>query len=297
MVVFLSDNGLLWGEHRLMEPEDVGVRGVDPRAAHHPLRRRSSTRRETNDRLVANVDLAPTFAALARRQGPGARGPEPAAAPRRRRAATRRRWRTRLHVEHLRGAGGISAEVPTYCAVRSKRYKYVVYSTHEEELYDLVADRHELVNRAVRSHAAPDARSACAPTCRPALRPAPARVRPRLALHARAAPGATSVTGTPAGETICGRKAGELLAGPGRERHACAAGAATTGSSAAPGADQLIGGAGRDVLDGGPGDDIVLARDGEPGQGRLRHGLDLVYADKRDLVARDCERVRRFKHS
>jgi hypothetical protein len=36
--------------------------------------------------------------------------------------------------------------VPTYCAVRGERYKYVLYQTREEELYDLLLDPHELDN-------------------------------------------------------------------------------------------------------------------------------------------------------
>jgi choline-sulfatase len=38
--------------------------------------------------------------------------------------------------------------VPTYCGVRSPRWKYVAYQTREEELYDLRRDPLELVNLA-----------------------------------------------------------------------------------------------------------------------------------------------------
>lgn len=57
-------------------------------------------------------------------------------------------------LEHLttgrRDAGG-----PSYCAVRSKKYKYVEYSTGERELYNLAIDRAEMKSR----HRAPAYRS------------------------------------------------------------------------------------------------------------------------------------------
>ena len=51
-------------------------------------------------------------------------------------------WRTGLLIEHM------GARVPTYCGIRSLRYAYVEYKTGERELYDLVNDPYELVNRA-----------------------------------------------------------------------------------------------------------------------------------------------------
>ena len=38
--------------------------------------------------------------------------------------------------------------MPTYCAVRGGQYKYVLYQTGEEELYDLQLDAGELENQA-----------------------------------------------------------------------------------------------------------------------------------------------------
>ena len=61
-----------------------------------------------------------------------------------------------------------------------------------------------------------------------------------------------------------------------------------------PGADQLDGGPGRDVLSGGPGADIILARDGMADRIECGKGSDVVYTDKHDRAARDCERVRKF---
>jgi Subtilase family/WD40-like Beta Propeller Repeat/RTX calcium-binding nonapeptide repeat (4 copies)/Domain of unknown function DUF11 len=59
------------------------------------------------------------------------------------------------------------------------------------------------------------------------------------------------------------------------------------------GDDVLDGGAGRDVLDGGPGADVLKARDGAVDAVRCGAGRDRVEADRKDRVARDCERVAR----
>lgn len=57
---------------------------------------------------------------------------------------TRPSWRHAFLIEHL--AGPPQRDVPSYCAVRGERYKYVLYQTREEELYDLLRDPHELDN-------------------------------------------------------------------------------------------------------------------------------------------------------
>ncbi|MDQ3866658.1 MAG: sulfatase-like hydrolase/transferase, partial [Actinomycetota bacterium] len=147
VVVFASDNGLLWGEHRQWNwkvsafEESIRIPLVVRYDALSSGGRRAS-------RLVANIDVAPTLAELAGTAAPGAEGvslvpllSNPPAIPRR----LRRRF---LLVEHLRGRNHGTAEIPSYCAVRGTRFKYVVYSTREEELYDLAADRFELENRA-----------------------------------------------------------------------------------------------------------------------------------------------------
>ena len=55
-------------------------------------------------------------------------------------------WRTEFPIEHMQGGSG--DPVPSYCAVRTKRYKYVAYDTGEEELYDLATDPYETQNLA-----------------------------------------------------------------------------------------------------------------------------------------------------
>ncbi len=139
MIVFMSDNGMLWGEHgwhKKVVPYEESIR-VPFVVRYDPLV--ASPR--VDPHLVVNVDLAPTFAALAGVSAPGAEGmsmlpllssPD---AP----------WRSSFLIEHMRkNTGG----VPTYCGVQTRRYEYVDYVTGEEELYDLRRDPYQLHNRA-----------------------------------------------------------------------------------------------------------------------------------------------------
>ena len=58
-------------------------------------------------------------------------------------------------------------------------------------------------------------------------------------------------------------------------------------------ADRIDGGAGRDGINAGQGDDVVRVRDGEVDRVKCSSGRDVVVADRRDRVQRDCERVSR----
>ena len=143
MIVFASDNGVSWGEHQLIAarklvPYEESIRVplvIRYDALMHALPREDG-------RLALNIDLAPTFAALTGRTMPGAEGRSllPLLAGR------RPAWRHDFLVEHL--VGQPQRDVPTYCAVRGGRYKYVLYQTGEEELYDLQLDPGELENQA-----------------------------------------------------------------------------------------------------------------------------------------------------
>ncbi len=62
-----------------------------------------------------------------------------------------------------------------------------------------------------------------------------------------------------------------------------------------PGADAINGQAGRDVILAGRGADLIIANDGARDYIRCGPGKDAVKADKRDRVARDCERVVRVR--
>jgi arylsulfatase A-like enzyme len=138
MIVFASDNGQFFGEHRRsgkIAPYEEAIRvpivvRYDPLTGLHPA---------TSDRMVLNIDYAPTWAALAGVSAPGAEGmsflpllTDPQGA-----------WRTSFLQEYW----GNSA-IPPYCGARTTDWKYIKYATGEEELYHLTVDPNELQNLA-----------------------------------------------------------------------------------------------------------------------------------------------------
>jgi arylsulfatase A-like enzyme len=143
MLVFASDNGWLWGEHRWdgkKVPWEESIR-VPLVVRYDPM---TPTPRLEN-RMALNIDLAPTFAALAGVPAPGAVGRSLLPVLPGGQVA----WRSDFLVENSVNSGG-EDEVPTYCAVRNKTYLYVRYlATGEEELYPIKADPYELDNKAL----------------------------------------------------------------------------------------------------------------------------------------------------
>ncbi len=137
-----------WGEHRL----PVGLKGMPyEEAIRVPLVMRWDAlpvTGYTEHGLVANVDLAPTIASLARAPHPRLDGRDLTPL-----LAEGRRVRREVLIEYLRGSSpGI---VPSYCGLRGERYTYVVYETGEEELYDLASDPYQLDNLAAVARYAP----------------------------------------------------------------------------------------------------------------------------------------------
>jgi N-acetylglucosamine-6-sulfatase len=141
VIVYASDNGFLWGEHRLggkVWPYEESIRV--PLVVRTPWR---SVWGRTDSHLVLNIDLASTIAALAAvRPGlpqdgrsivPLLRGEDP-------------RWRSGFVVEYLGnsllGQGG----PPPFRGLRTKRYLYVEYENGWRELYDLAGDPWEQSN-------------------------------------------------------------------------------------------------------------------------------------------------------
>ncbi len=176
MFVFASDNGVSWGEHHLVAarklvPYEESIR-VPMVIRYDPL---THGRARSDRRLALNIDYAPTFAALAGRRMPGAEGRSLLPIL----AGQQPGWRRDFLIEHLTGPP--QADVPTYCGVRGERYKYVLYQTREEELYDLTLDPFELQNQASN----------------PALAAVKGRLRDRLATLCSPRPPGYTALGSP----------------------------------------------------------------------------------------------------
>ncbi|HCO03693.1 MAG TPA: hypothetical protein DIT48_10110 [Actinobacteria bacterium] len=140
--VFASDNGFLWGEHRLFDkewPYEESIRV--PLVIRAPWIQAPG---RTDTHLVLNIDLAPTFASLAGIKPPikedgrsltpllGGRSPP---------------WRRSFVVEWL--AQQTQPKLPPpYEGIRTERYLWVEYRNGWRELYDLKNDSYELNNLA-----------------------------------------------------------------------------------------------------------------------------------------------------
>ena len=144
MIIFMSDNGLALGDHRLLEkacPYDICINV--PFVVSYPDKISAS---RTDSNLVLNIDIAPTLTELAGIPGiskfdgqsflPILNNP---AAP----------GRDGFLIEQYQDVGedvSMTTLVPPYVGYRTKEWKYVEYETGEKELYDLKADPYEMEN-------------------------------------------------------------------------------------------------------------------------------------------------------
>jgi len=148
LILFTSDNGFMYGEHRLGDksvPYEEAIR-VPMILRYDPL----TAGGVRDPRIVANIDVAPTFADAAGTRMPGADGTSMLDLLRHPTVAGRR-WLLLEHVGSLRDPDRFLSRpdryvIPTYCGVRGRRWKYVYYEDGNQELYDLARDPLELRN-------------------------------------------------------------------------------------------------------------------------------------------------------
>lgn len=138
-VIYTSDNGFLWGEHQLIDKRWAYEESIRiPFLIRYPeLMPRGGGEIE---RLILNIDLAPTLLDLAGLEIPSymqgrsllplLRNPE---AP----------WRGGFYYSYYREA---PFPAPTVHAIRTERYKYIEYDAKEPELFDLERDPNEQRN-------------------------------------------------------------------------------------------------------------------------------------------------------
>jgi len=145
-IFFLSDNGLEWGEHRLLNHKSVpyqeAVR-VPFLIAYPPL----TPSRVDDPHVVLNIDLAPTMLDLAGQPIPITMDGV-SLVPLLNGTATT--WRTDWLEEHWSDVDQ-QAILPSWSAVHSLLWNYVEYDSGDRELYDLTNDPYELNNVAGQS--------------------------------------------------------------------------------------------------------------------------------------------------
>lgn len=143
ILVFFSDNGATLGDHRFGVSKNCVYEACVkiPFVVYAP----AFFKARTESRIIANIDLAPTFIDLA-----GGSIPEsidgmsllPLL------ANDPVTWRDGILLEHWPAEEGVGSIIPEFYAVRTAEWKYVEYATGEKELYDLTNDPYELVNLA-----------------------------------------------------------------------------------------------------------------------------------------------------
>jgi arylsulfatase A-like enzyme len=141
IIVYITDNGLTVGDHRFGLTKNCAYEACAriPFIVYAP----SMFPARTDDHIVGNIDLAPTFAELA-----GVTPPDnvngmslvPLLKD------VNADWRDSILLEHWPTEDGVGSKIPEFYAVRNADWKYVEYCTGERELYDLKNDPYELEN-------------------------------------------------------------------------------------------------------------------------------------------------------
>ncbi|HEX8523753.1 MAG TPA: sulfatase [Tepidisphaeraceae bacterium] len=143
VIVFTSDNGYFWNEHHLGDKRAAYEESIRcPLLIRYPKQIKAGTVRE---QIVLNIDLAPTFLELA-----GATSPEKLQGQSLVKLFSEdvagKDFRTSALFEYFKESA--YANIPTWKAVRTDRYKLITYPEFPgmEELYDLKADPAEMKN-------------------------------------------------------------------------------------------------------------------------------------------------------
>ncbi|MGZ5297566.1 MAG: sulfatase-like hydrolase/transferase, partial [Actinomycetota bacterium] len=151
IVIYLSDNGFLYGEHRRTGKNDPWEGSVNvPMVVRYPAAL-PANRAFVSDALVQNVDLASTIAdAVGLQWGGDGRSFLPVI------ERKKRTVRTAALIEHCRGVSrgipdcsgygtnGARIMTPGFQGVVTERYKYVEFDDGSRQLIDLKKDPHEL---------------------------------------------------------------------------------------------------------------------------------------------------------
>ncbi|MBI3638876.1 MAG: sulfatase-like hydrolase/transferase [Thaumarchaeota archaeon] len=138
MIIYMTDNGYMLGEHRLAGKivlYDESIRS--PLLVRYPP---FISDHQVNDKLISNIDLAPTIASLAGITPPTKVDGMSFVPMIKNENST---WRDGVLLENLDPNGTI----PTMYGVRTIDFKYLELDTGEKELYDLRIDPYELDNK------------------------------------------------------------------------------------------------------------------------------------------------------
>jgi N-acetylglucosamine-6-sulfatase len=280
MIVFASDNGNDWGEHRRFSklvPYETSIR--IPLVIRYD---RLVAAPRADDRLAVNVDVAPTFAALAGTTAPGAEGRSLLPLL----SSPTGPWRRDFVLEHLGAKGAL---IPTYCGVRSETQAYVQYVTGEEEIYDLDADPYQLDNLA-RDPSMRKSLVAFRDRTRSLCSPPPPKFVPRSSCLIAGNERANLLRGTVYYDNICANAGSDRIEARSGD-DLIAAGRGNDLVYGEGGNDRIYGGLGLDRIYGGIGRDVVYAADGRRDIVRCGDGLDIATVDRGDITS-GCETER-----
>jgi len=141
IIVFTSDNGLHWGEHWLGGKYNAYEESIRvPMIVRYP---RMIEHARADERLVLNIDIAPTLAELA---GVELVDPMDGRSLSGILCDNDTEWRDDFLLEYFTVFATALDGMPPYAGVRNERWKYLIYASGFEELYDLQNDPSELDN-------------------------------------------------------------------------------------------------------------------------------------------------------